>query len=152
MRKLSSQRGSYYKASKRQDWDHFRGGVILFSLPHSFLLQPFGTLMLNILDSRLSCDHGSSCHFTHVDFGNCRNAGCCQRIQLLITKLEEARILDHASHPRRRHLFFVPLPPGHMRIVMAVILSQLFNNLNTERKYQSNLFSSRYMPVLFTST
>lgn len=53
---------------------------------------------------------------------------------------------EEESHP------FAPLPLGHVRIVIAVILTQLFNNLNTGRKCQSNLFSSHYIPVLVTST
>lgn len=63
-----------------------------------------------------------------------------------------ASILELAPPPRGRHISVAALPPGHRRVVIAVILSQIFNNLNTGGKCQPDLFSSHYMPVLVTPT
>lgn len=64
----------------------------------------------------------------------------------------EANVMEHAPHHRWTHFSFAPFPPGHARVVIVVILSQIFNNLNTGGKCQLNMLSSHYMPVLVTAT
>lgn len=60
--------------------------------------------------------------------------------------------MEHGPRRRWTHFSFEPFPPGHARVVIVVIPSQIFNNLNTGGKCQLNMLSSHYTPVLVTAT
>lgn len=122
---------------KKQDWGYFRGRS--FSLPHyTSSFNHSG----HHLDSRLFCDSGCTC----VDFSNCRNAGCGQRVSLLTTNLE-AEIQDHTlPHLGRQSLACLFLQ-GAWDCSDSLTIIQWPEHRG---ECQADLLSSHYMSVLVT--
>lgn len=144
--KPESQRASYDKASKSQYWDYLRS--------HSLLPTTVSPITIYHAKAQLLWTHD---YFMTVEayviFNMLQKCRVLSGDSVIFNPTQQkAGTLDHASHSRRRHISFALLSSGYMKIVIVVILSQLFDNVDTRGKCQSNVFPSHYMPVFFTST